>query len=201
MSAQLLLLLVLLCTTQHSHSCIEKWLKSSLKCPQCNAKAKRGDIRMIFARAISGVDTTDRDQALREREEERGQRIQAQKSEAQALLQYQLARAECDQLKDELLLIRRQLDQYAASGAPVTAGAGEGMQTEGDTAACHTKQQGEYRLLKTIAVSQVCVCVCVCMCVCVCSSCVSVCYHAGGQWACDGSLCTLSDAGGFKALQ
>lgn len=47
-------------------SCVEKWLKGSGgKCPQCNAKAKRADIRLIYAKTISVVDTTERDRALK----------------------------------------------------------------------------------------------------------------------------------------
>ena len=48
-------------------SCIEKWLKGqgAGKCPQCNAKAKRGDIRVIYSKTVSVVDTTDRDRALK----------------------------------------------------------------------------------------------------------------------------------------
>ena len=41
--------------------CIEMWLKSGGgKCPQCNRKAKMGDIRVIYAKAISVQDTTKR---------------------------------------------------------------------------------------------------------------------------------------------
>jgi E3 ubiquitin-protein ligase RFWD3 len=36
-----------------SYSCIEKWLKGQGgKCPQCNAKAKRQDIRVLYAKSI-----------------------------------------------------------------------------------------------------------------------------------------------------
>ena len=76
----------LLCGTHFSRlfflfpSCIDKWLKGqgAGKCPQCNAKSKRADIRVIYAKAVSVVDTTDRDRALkvkrgrREEREERG---------------------------------------------------------------------------------------------------------------------------------
>ena len=48
---------------------MDKWLKGSGgKCPQCNAKAKKGHIRIIYAKAISVVDTTERDQALKARQ-------------------------------------------------------------------------------------------------------------------------------------
>jgi len=40
-------------------SCIEKWLKGQMgKCPQCNAKAHRKDIRPLFARTLK-VNVTD----------------------------------------------------------------------------------------------------------------------------------------------
>lgn len=37
-------------------SCIEKWLKGQMgKCPQCNAKAHRKDIRPLFARTLKVI--------------------------------------------------------------------------------------------------------------------------------------------------
>ena len=45
---------------------------------------------------------------VQERDEEKVMRITAQKAEAQAVLQYQLARAECDRLKEQLRVIRQQ---------------------------------------------------------------------------------------------
>ena len=53
-------------------SCIEKWLKGQgERCPQCNAKARKVDIRVIFAKSLSAVDTTERDRALKVSERER----------------------------------------------------------------------------------------------------------------------------------
>ena len=57
-------------THTHRHvcvsSCIEKWIKGQGggKCPQCNAKTKRTDIRVIFAKSIRVLDTTERDRAI-----------------------------------------------------------------------------------------------------------------------------------------
>ena len=50
-----------------SCSCIEKWLKAQSvgRCPQCNARARKKDVRMIYAKSISVVDTTERDRALK----------------------------------------------------------------------------------------------------------------------------------------
>jgi E3 ubiquitin-protein ligase RFWD3 len=99
-------------------NCIEKWVKGQGggKCPQCNAKAKRSDIRVIFAKTVSVVDTTERDRALMERDEEKALRIEAQKAEAQAVLQYQLARAECERVREELRDVRQQLETFVSRG-------------------------------------------------------------------------------------
>lgn len=60
-------LYLLLCGWSYC-SCIEKWLKGSgERCPQCNYKAKKGDIRVIYSKSISVVDTTERDRALKVR--------------------------------------------------------------------------------------------------------------------------------------
>ncbi|KAL5464066.1 hypothetical protein EMCRGX_G033025 [Ephydatia muelleri] len=93
------------CGHLFGYTCIEKWLKKaqpSGKCPQCNFKARRKDIRVIYAKLVSAVDTTERDRALTELEAEKTLRISVQKAEAQAVLQYQLAKAECERLKARL---------------------------------------------------------------------------------------------------
>ena len=71
--------------------CIERWLKSkgvNEKCPQCNAPAKRSDIRNIYTKAIKSIDATERDRALADLETEREARQRAEEREARALLQY-----------------------------------------------------------------------------------------------------------------
>ncbi|CAI7990151.1 E3 ubiquitin-protein ligase RFWD3 [Geodia barretti] len=49
-------------------NCIEKWVRGrggEGKCPQCNAKARKTDIRTIFSKSIRVVDTSERDRAIR----------------------------------------------------------------------------------------------------------------------------------------
>ncbi|KAK2566406.1 E3 ubiquitin-protein ligase RFWD3 [Acropora cervicornis] len=89
------------CGHLFGRSCIERWLKSkgvNEKCPQCNAPAKRRDIRNIYSKAIKSIDTTERDRALADLETEREARQRAEEREARALLQYQLTKAECEKL-------------------------------------------------------------------------------------------------------
>ena len=86
-------------------SCIERWLKSkggNDKCPQCNAPAKKKDIRNIYTKAVKSIDTTERDRALADLEKEKESRQRAEEREARALLQYQLAKAECEKITAQL---------------------------------------------------------------------------------------------------
>ena len=86
-------------------SCIERWLKAkggNDKCPQCNAPARKRDIRNIYTKAIKAIDTTERDRALADLEKEKEARQKAEEREARALLQYQLAKAECERIVEQL---------------------------------------------------------------------------------------------------
>ncbi|XP_066279408.1 E3 ubiquitin-protein ligase rfwd3.S-like isoform X2 [Branchiostoma lanceolatum] len=91
------------CGHLFGQSCIEKWLKGQGgKCPQCNAKAKKGDIRVIFAKTVKMVDTTDRDRAVRELEREKQLRRKVELEAAQTRLQYELALQECNMIRTQL---------------------------------------------------------------------------------------------------
>ncbi len=94
------------------------------------------------------VDTTERDRALLELENEKNSRISAQKAEAQAVLQYQLARAECDRLKEEIKLLKKQLENFSNS---VRCDSSEA----GDCVGRSVDRQGKYEFVKSIIVSQV----------------------------------------------
>ena len=139
-------------------SCIEKWIKGSGggKCPQCNAPAKKGDIRVIYSKSISVVDTTDRDRALKDLEEEKKLRIGAQKAEAQAVIQYQLARTECDRLKEEIRHLKAQLESYDGLG-PGRGGKTMERAREklNQDSGVMSEREGQYVLQKTIKISDV----------------------------------------------
>lgn len=138
-------------------SCIEKWLRSAgggAKCPQCNLKAKRSDVRVVFAKAISVQDTTERDRALRELEQEKQLRIQAQRDEAQALLQQNLARSECDRLKEEVARLKKQLEHYRSGGGVTSSVPSSSHQGEEDPLTGRQRDR-QYSHLETITVTQV----------------------------------------------
>ena len=147
-------------TTHHQSCtcrCIEKWLRSAGggKCPQCNCKAKRSDVRVIFAKTVSMQDTSERDRALKELEEEKLLRIQDKREASQLLLELNLVRCERDKLKEEVERLKVQLASFpscSAVSAPLLTGpglVGEGSAPAGGVGV------GRYTPLKTICVSRV----------------------------------------------
>eukprot|EP00039_Didymoeca_costata_P000772 m.47214 g.47214 ORF g.47214 m.47214 type:complete len:837 (-) comp10465_c0_seq1:19-2529(-) len=91
------------CGHLYGKSCIEKWLKGKgERCPQCNAKAKKADIRLIFAKKISAVDNTGTEDALKRLKEEQTERERAQQAEARARIDLEIAKSELRKVKEEL---------------------------------------------------------------------------------------------------
>ncbi|XP_071122540.1 E3 ubiquitin-protein ligase rfwd3.S-like [Mytilus edulis] len=93
---------------QHGQSCIDKWLKGQGgKCPQCNSKAKRQDIRV--------VDTTERDRALQDLEKEKEGRRRSEMEAAQIRMQYQMTVGDNNKLGTEIAKLREQLQNVLGS--------------------------------------------------------------------------------------
>lgn len=108
-------------------------------------------MRVIVAKAVSVVDTSERDRALKELEEERAQLINHKRDMAQALLEINLLRSERDKLKEEVQDLRVKLE--TASTLPTAAAVEkEPLRSPSDTGRL---EQGKYALLKNISVSSV----------------------------------------------
>ncbi len=97
------------------------------------------------------MDTTERDRALLDLENEKNARISTQKAEAQAVLQYQLVRAECDRLKQEIKLLKEKLENFSSAARCETGGGSEDVEIVGVS----HDEQGKYELYKSISISQV----------------------------------------------
>lgn len=130
------------------------------KCPQCNCKAKRSDVRVIFAKTVSMQDTSERDRALKELEVEKLLHIQDKRDASQVLLELNLVRCERDKLKEEVERLKVQLESSAsnpAASAPLTcpgpsSGGGGGSAPAGPRG---VRTAGRYTPLRSICVSQV----------------------------------------------
>ncbi|VDD80907.1 unnamed protein product [Mesocestoides corti] len=98
------------CGHLFGRSCVIKWLNmqgaKAGKCPQCNAKAQTRDIRVLFCKKITAVDTTDRDRALHDLEVERKLRKKAELELSECKFKLQLASCDAEQLRAELTDLR-----------------------------------------------------------------------------------------------
>lgn len=82
------------CGHLFGEGCIERWLKSVPKCPQCNRPSKRTDIRRIYARALKVIDTAELDKALKDLEDERQLRKKSEIETSELKLRFQIMRDE-----------------------------------------------------------------------------------------------------------
>ncbi|XP_042913235.1 E3 ubiquitin-protein ligase RFWD3, partial [Parasteatoda tepidariorum] len=58
-------LVSLRCGHLFGRSCITRWLKGqNARCPQCNARARKSEIRNIYAKSVKALDSSERDKAL-----------------------------------------------------------------------------------------------------------------------------------------
>ncbi|XP_041466787.1 E3 ubiquitin-protein ligase RFWD3-like [Lytechinus variegatus] len=136
-------LVSLRCGHLFGQSCIEQWLKGQGgKCPQCNSKAKRSDVRVIYAKALKVLDTSERDRALKELEREKELRKKAEMDAAQTQLRYVMALEEVKRMKAIF-----ESHQQSTSRNPLSTISSSSNQQS------HGRPAGQYMLDKTIQVS------------------------------------------------
>ncbi|KAM6972961.1 E3 ubiquitin-protein ligase rfwd3.S [Aplochiton taeniatus] len=98
-------LATLRCGHLFGYNCINKWVKSqgqSAKCPQCNKKAKRSDIVLLYARKLKALDNSEQETLKRSLEVEQSLRRKADLESAQCRLQLQVVTDECGKLRRQL---------------------------------------------------------------------------------------------------
>ncbi|CAF0804757.1 unnamed protein product [Rotaria sordida] len=81
--------------------CIEKWLRTSPKCPQCQSTVKKKDLRRIYCRALHVLDTSERDNAIRERDLEKKARKKLAYEKAELQLAYDILKEQLKRLQNE----------------------------------------------------------------------------------------------------
>ncbi|XP_062402959.1 E3 ubiquitin-protein ligase RFWD3 [Sardina pilchardus] len=107
-------LAALRCGHLFGYTCINRWLKGDgAKCPQCNKKAKRTDIVLLYARKLRAVDNTEQETLKRSLEQEQSQRRKAELECAQCRLKLQVANEECTKLRKQIQELRRLKAQVA----------------------------------------------------------------------------------------
>ncbi|XP_058011604.1 E3 ubiquitin-protein ligase RFWD3 isoform X2 [Ahaetulla prasina] len=111
-------LAALRCGHLFGYSCIERWLKGQVgKCPQCNKKAKRTDIVVLYARTLKALDTTEQENMKSSLEKEQVLRRKAELESAQSRLQLQVMTEECSKLKQQVQELKALLARHKASSS------------------------------------------------------------------------------------
>ncbi|KAM3829160.1 E3 ubiquitin-protein ligase RFWD3 isoform 2-T4 [Vipera latastei] len=111
-------LAALRCGHLFGYSCIQRWLKGQVgKCPQCNKKAKRTDIVVLYARTLKALDTTEQENMKSSLEKEQVLRRKAELESAQSRLQLQVMTEECSKLKQQVQELKALLVRHSASSS------------------------------------------------------------------------------------
>ncbi|NWW05305.1 RFWD3 ligase, partial [Oreocharis arfaki] len=139
------------CGHLFGYTCIERWLKGQAgKCPQCNKKAKRSDIVILYARTLKALDTSEQERMRSSLEKEQMLRRQAELESAQSRLQLQVLTDECSKLRKQVQELKALVSQYNVSPS----------QQPGSSRTClpgslpSSQSQRKYHLEKVFLVSQ-----------------------------------------------
>uniref|UniRef100_A0A8C3JAL3 RING-type E3 ubiquitin transferase n=1 Tax=Calidris pygmaea TaxID=425635 RepID=A0A8C3JAL3_9CHAR len=106
------------CGHLFGYTCIERWLKGQAgKCPQCNKKAKRSDIVILYARTLKALDTSEQERMKSSLEKEQLLRKQAELESAQSRLQLQVLTDECSKLRKQVQELKALVAQHNVSAS------------------------------------------------------------------------------------
>ncbi|NXJ65280.1 RFWD3 ligase, partial [Rostratula benghalensis] len=106
------------CGHLFGYTCIERWLKGQAgKCPQCNKKAKRSDIVVLYARTLKALDTSEQERMRSSLEKEQLLRKQAELESAQSRLQLQVLTDECSKLRKQVQELKALVAQHNVSAS------------------------------------------------------------------------------------
>ncbi|GAB1605169.1 hypothetical protein Ahia01_000798700 [Argonauta hians] len=141
------------CGHLFGQSCIEKWLRGQgEKCPQCNSRARRNDIRVIFTKNIRAVDTVERDRALQDLARCKQRNAELNLELAELGRKYQLDstrfKNELQDARNEIKFLRsRLMDSKNASPSDLSVSAEYSMNNSQETSG-----KGQYKCDKTILI-------------------------------------------------
>lgn len=132
-------------------TCIDRWLKGgAAKCPQCNKKAKRSDIVVLYARTLKALDTSEQERMKSSLEMEQSLRRKAELESAQCRLQVQVLTDECGKLRKQVQELKMLIAQHGTSSSQPSSSSRAG------TSSTLSSSQGQhkYNFEKAILINQ-----------------------------------------------
>ncbi|XP_075432724.1 E3 ubiquitin-protein ligase RFWD3 isoform X2 [Ascaphus truei] len=139
------------CGHLFGYTCIDRWLKGGAsKCPQCNKKAKRSDIVVLYARTLKALDTSEQERMKSSLEKEQMMRKKAELESAQCRLQLQVLTDECGKLRKHIQELKMLIAQHGTSSFQQPSCSRGGVSSALSSSQGHHK----YNFEKAILVSQ-----------------------------------------------
>ncbi|XP_077549594.1 E3 ubiquitin-protein ligase RFWD3-like [Haemaphysalis longicornis] len=115
------------CGHLYGLSCIEKWVRGqAAKCPQCNASARKSDIRPIYAQKLAALDTTELDRVVGELSKEREKRKRSEIDAELMRQKYNLLLLDYEKVKSEYSHYRESNKRMRLDPSSSSLGCGEG---------------------------------------------------------------------------
>lgn len=117
-------LAALRCGHLFGYTCIQRWLKAqspSAKCPQCNKKAKRSDIVLLYAPKLRALDNTEQESLKKSLEQEQSLRRKAELESAQYKIKLQVVTNKYGQAQQELQELRALIAQTSRNLNPASS--------------------------------------------------------------------------------
>ncbi|CAH2323893.1 E3 ubiquitin- ligase RFWD3 [Pelobates cultripes] len=131
-------------------TCIERWLKGgAAKCPQCNKKAKRSDIVVLYARTLKALDTSEQERLKSSLDKEQSLRKKAELESAQCRLQVQLLNDECGKLRKQIQELKLLIAQHGT-----TSSSQQPSWSRASSSLSSSQIQRKYNFEKAILISQ-----------------------------------------------
>ncbi|XP_050023745.2 E3 ubiquitin-protein ligase rfwd3.S-like [Dermacentor andersoni] len=145
------------CGHLYGLSCIERWVRGQrAKCPQCNAPARRVDIRPIFAQKLMALDTIQLDQVVSELNAEREKRKRSEIDAELMRQKYKLLLNDYEKVKSEFSNMKRmRLETSASSHIDCSAGSSSSQRSPGKFTLDRAIDLGNNTSCRNLAVSGV----------------------------------------------
>ncbi|KAG7521716.1 E3 ubiquitin-protein ligase RFWD3 [Solea senegalensis] len=138
-------------------TCIQRWLKaqgSAAKCPQCNKKAKRTDIVLLYAPKLRALDNSEQESLKKSLEQEQSLRRKAELESAQYKLKLQVITNKYGQVEQELQELRSLMAQAGRTSIPSSSSSLGSVTVLGLTHRGDGSRVAQYSFSKAILVSQ-----------------------------------------------
>ncbi|XP_013874793.1 E3 ubiquitin-protein ligase RFWD3 [Austrofundulus limnaeus] len=144
------------CGHLFGYACIRQWLKtqgSAARCPQCNKKAKRSDIVLLYAPKLRALDNSEQESLKKSLEQEQSLRRKAELESAEYKLKLQVVTNKYGQAQHELQELRVLMAQTGRSSLPFTSSSSSSCSSFGSSQKVDGFRTAQYSFSRAVLLS------------------------------------------------